>query len=158
VPGNCRGRVDGESGIREVESIESREKRKTPSPKKAPDSRFQPFVDSAFESFQAKHARKPLWQGKDYKALRRLLASHPPESLSLSLLETLWRNYLNSSELFIVKQADSLAYFCANPDKFSNGPILAEAKKEGANGKSSVSDNIHTTLTAFRLTEQKPIN
>jgi hypothetical protein len=73
----------------------------------------------------------------------------------LERLKTNWRNFLASTEPFTVKQSDSLAYFCSNIDKFSDGRILATPQKGVSNGKSSVSDNIRVTLAAFRATEPK---
>jgi hypothetical protein len=125
-------------------------------PKPAPgDSRFQPFFTIAFESFSVKHGRKPLWQGKDRIGLKNLLKNQNAENLSLLRLKTLWRNFLESTEPFTVKQGDSLAYFCSNVDKFSDGPILAAPQKGGASGKPTTSDNIRVTLAAYRVTEQK---
>jgi len=123
------------------------------------DVRHKPFVDLAYESYGAKHGREPIWQGKDFSALKRLLKSQSAERLPLDRLIALWKNFLDSSELFTVKQGDSLAYFCSNIDKFADGPLLAIAPKGGSDGrKPTVGDNIRTTLEAFRATEQKPIN
>ena len=101
------------------------------------DSRFQPFFNFAFESFAVKHGRKPLWQGKDRNGLKNLLKNHRAESLSLQRLQTSWRNFLDSTETFTVKQGGSLAYFCSNIDKFSGGPIMATPQKGGNNGNRS---------------------
>lgn len=132
--GERDGEHDGEHGAAQKRS-KKREERKTPAAKTAPpaDLRFQPFVDYAHESYTAKHGAKPLWQGKDYMALRTLLRSHSPEPLPLGRLETLWQHFAASTEPFTAKQGDSLAYFCANLGKFSDGPILAA--KAGTNGK-----------------------
>jgi hypothetical protein len=121
------------------------------------DSRFQSLFAFAFESFAVKHGRKPLWQGKDRNGLKNLLKNQSAESLPLERLKTNWRNFLDSTEAFTAKQGDSLAYFCSNVDKFSDGPVLA-APGKGTNGKPTVSDNIRTTLDAFRATEQKRPN
>ncbi len=134
----------GEHGVEQgaaQKRIENREQRKEKGEKKelrrhrpAPgDSRFQPFFIFAFESFTAKHGREPLWQGKDRNGLKSLLKNQTAESLPLERLQRNWRNYLDSTEAFTAKQADSLAYFCANPDKFSDGPILAAPQKGGIN-------------------------
>ena len=97
------------------------------------DPRFQPFIAQAHESYTAKHGAKPLWQGKDYKALQTLLRNHSPESLPRKRLRALWEHFAASTEPFTAKQGDSLAYFCTNLDKFVAGPILAG--KESTNGK-----------------------
>ena len=70
------------------------------------DSRFQPFFQFAYESFAVKHGREPLWVGKDRKGLKNLLKSQSAEALPLERLQTLWRNFLDSTELFIAKQRD----------------------------------------------------
>jgi len=103
------------------------------------DSRFQPFLAFAFESFAAKHGRKPIWQGKDHNGLKNLLKNQSAESLPLERLKANWRNFLDSTEAFTVRQGDSLAYYCANVDKFSDGPILA-APGRGTNGKPTATD------------------
>jgi hypothetical protein len=104
------------------------------------DSRFQPFLAFAFESFAAKHGRKPLWQGKDLNGLKNLLKNHSAESVSLERLQANWQNFLDSTEPFTVKQGDSLCYFCSNVDKFSDGPILAALGRGGTNGKPTATD------------------
>jgi hypothetical protein len=103
------------------------------------DPRFQPFVDFAFESYKVKHGRKPLWLGKDFSSLKRLLKWQSANLLSMERLTALWRNFVDSSETFILKQGDSLAYFCSNIDKFSDGPIPATPQK-GPNGKPTATD------------------
>jgi hypothetical protein len=114
------------------EGEETQIKRKNPAAKTAPpaDPRFQPFYQFAYESFARKHnGRKPLWQGKDRNGLKNLLKNQTAEALPLVRLETLWHNFLNSTESFTAKQGDSLAYFCSNIDKFSNGPLTAASGK-----------------------------
>lgn len=95
------------------------------------DSRYQPFVEFAYAAFEAKHGRKPSWQGKNWKALQSLLASN--KDLGLPELQTRWQNYLASTEAFTVKQGGSLAYFCSHADSFITGPIFE--RKGGPNGK-----------------------
>jgi hypothetical protein len=142
--------------IHREKRVEKREK-KDPAAKPAPptDTRFQPFVNAAFESYKAKHGREPLWQGKDFSALGRLLKSQSVERLPLKQLVCLWGDFLKSTELFTVKQGDSLAYFCSNLDKFVDGPILAVPQKGGCDGiqKPTTGDNIRVTLDAFRQLE-----
>jgi len=111
------------------------------------DLRFQPFFQLAYESFTVKHGRKPLWLGKDRNGLKNLLKSQSAEALPFERLQTLWRNYLDSTEAFTVKQGSSLAYFCSNLDKFSDGPILA-APGKGTNGKDTNSA-VETTMRGF---------
>jgi hypothetical protein len=121
---------------------ENREERKqTHRQKRAPgDPRFQPFFQLAYESYTSKHNRqKPLWGGKDRNKLKNLLKDQSAESLSLDRLKTLWRNFLNSTDSFTVKQGDSLAYFCESAGKFAEGPILA-APGKGANGKPTLTE------------------
>ena len=133
VSGNCPKTGGTLSGYRE-EREESREKKQARRPTPAPaDSRFQPFFEFAFRSFTVKHGRKPLWQGKDRNGLKNLLKNQSAESLPLERLKTNWRNFLESTEAFTVKQGDTLAYFCLSIDKFSDGPILAGPGK-GING------------------------
>jgi hypothetical protein len=93
------------------------------------DLRFQPFFQFAYESFTVKHGRKPLWLGKDKNGLKNLLKSQSAEALPLERLQTVWRNFLDSTEAFTVKQGDSVAYFCSNIDKFSDGPLMAGSGK-----------------------------
>lgn len=125
-------------GNKEDSAVTQQEERRNPAAKPAPpaDPRFQPFFDFAFESFAMRHGRKPLWLGKDHSQLKSLLKSHGSEGLGLERLKTNWRNFLASTEPFIVKQGGSLGYFCSNIDKFSDGPILAGPRK-GINGKLS---------------------
>ncbi len=111
------------------------------------DLRFQPFFQLAYESFTVKHGRKPLWLGKDRNGLKNLLKSQSAEALPFERLQTLWSNYLDSTEAFTVKQGSSLAYFCSNLDKFSDGPILA-AQGKGANGK-DINSAVETTMRGF---------
>jgi len=54
--------------------------------------RHKPFVDFSFESYRAKHGRDPIWQGKDFSALKRLLKSQSAERLPLDCLIALWKN------------------------------------------------------------------
>ncbi len=103
------------------------------------DPRFQPFFKFAHESFAVKHGRKPLWVGKDRNGLKNLLKSQSAEALSLERLQTIWRNFLDSTEAFTAKQGDSLAYFCSNIDKFSDGPITAGSGKV-SHGKPTATD------------------
>lgn len=155
VSGSCPETGGTLSGYRE-EREEKKEKIETRRPKPAPaDLRFQPFFDFAFDSYTSKHGRKPLWGGKDRNGLKTLLRNQSAGSLPLERLQTLWRNFLDSTEPFTVKQGGSLAYFCSSIDKFSNGPILADPRKGANNGKPTVSDNIRATLDAFRATEPK---
>jgi hypothetical protein len=107
---------------------------RTTKPAAPVDLRRQPFIEYAHESYTAKHGTKPLWQGKDFKTLQTLLRHHSPESLPLERLKTLWEHFAASTEPFTAKQGDSLAYFCANLGKFSDGPILAAPGKAGTNG------------------------
>jgi hypothetical protein len=137
---------DGEHGVERgaaQKRIENRERRTEKEPrcqKAAPgDPRFQPFFAFAFESFAVKHKRNPLWQGKDFSSLKRLLKGQSAELLPLERLTALWRSFLDSTDAFIVKQGDSLAYFCSNIDKFSDGPMLA-APGKGTNGKPTATD------------------
>lgn len=120
------------------------------------DSRFQTFFTFAFESFAVKHGRKPLWQGKDRNGLKNLLKNQNPEDLPLEGLKTNWRNFLASTEAFTVRQGGSLAYFCSNVDKFSDGPILAALGKGGTNGKPTATDLAIRNARALGL--DRPIN
>lgn len=139
MTGNRPGTVGDVSTLREVreeKKVKHWEKKEPGRQKPAPgDSRFQPFFNFAFESFAVKHGRKPLWQGKDRNGLKNLLKNQNAESLPLERLKTLWRNFLDSTEPFTVKQGGSLAYFCSNVDKFADGPILTAPQKGRASGK-----------------------
>jgi hypothetical protein len=136
--------------------IETRDERRTTAAKTAPPSepRHRPFLDVAFPAYELKHGRRPIWSGKDFDALKTLLKGQSVENLPLSRLKSLWQNYLNSTEPFTAKQADSLAYFCSNIDKFSDGPILAAPGKGVSNGnrKPTVGDNMRATIEAYRAT------
>ena len=98
------------------------------------DARHKPFSDFAYEAYRQKHGTKPLWQGKDFSALKRLLKAQSAESLPLSRLTALWGNYLNSTEPFTVKQGDGLSYFCSNINRFADGPQLAVPRQGGVDG------------------------
>ena len=104
-----------------------------PAAKPAPpaDPRYQPFVDFAYGSFEAKHGQKPHWSARDFKSLKALLGQS--QTLALTELERRWNHYSASTEPFTAKQGDSLAYFCAKFDSFIDGPILAG--KGNSNGK-----------------------
>lgn len=151
--------TDAES-VAEDAPIHKKEKGKQESLKPAPkttapaDDRFQPFFSYAFESYKAKHQRPPIWTGKDRAGLKNLLGGQSAAALPLERLKVLWEHYCTSTEAFTAKQADSLAYFCSNLDKFSDGPIL-EKPVGGTHGKPTVSDNVRATLDAFNATEQK---
>ena len=119
--------------------------------KSAPgDVRHQLFVDFAFESYKTKHGRDPLWQGKNFSTLKRLLKSQPAEKLPLDRLLQVWNNFMASTEAFTVKQRDSFAYFCTNIDKFSDGPIQA-APGMGINGKPDINEAVATTMRGFAV-------
>jgi hypothetical protein len=115
--------------------------KKNPAAKPAPpaDPRRQPFLNFASNTYKDKHSTEPLWQGKDHSALKRLLNGQPAERLPLDRLNQLWTNYTASTEPFIVRQGDSLAYFCTNVDKFLDGPLLAAARR-GTNAKPTATD------------------
>lgn len=115
------------------------------------DVRHQPFIDFAFESYKGKHGRDPLWQGKDFSALKRLLKSQSTEKLPLDRLIQLWNNFTASTEVFTMKKADSLAHFCSNIDQFSDGPILAAPGKGVKNGKPDVNEAVATTMHGFAV-------
>jgi helix-turn-helix protein len=131
----------------------SKTKGKTRAAKPAPreNARFQPFFMFASESFTVKRQRKPFWQGKERNGLRSLLKNFGVESLSLERLQVLWRNFLDSTDPFIVKQSDSLAYFCSNIDKFADGPLGAGTQIGGANGRGKIGSNesVQQTLVGF---------
>jgi hypothetical protein len=124
------------SGYRE-ERVERKEKKESPAAKPTPpaDARYHPFYQFASGSYTSKHGQQPIWVGKDRNGLKSLLKNQRAENLPLERLKTNWRNFLTSTEPFTVKQFDSLAYFCSNIDKFSDGPILATLGK-GINGTS----------------------
>ncbi len=126
-----QGAQDGAVHAPFREGEERQTKRKNTAAKTAPlaDLRFQPFFQFAYESFTCKHGRKPIWQGKDQKGLKNLLRNQDVAAVSLERLQALWRNFLDSTDAFTVKQGDSLAYFCSNIDKFSDGPIRAGNRK-----------------------------
>ena len=118
------------------------------------DPRFKPFLDFAYQEFEAKHQQKPTWGGKDFKALATTLASN--KTLDGAELERRFGNYLASTEAFIQKQGYSLAYFCAHTDSFLAGPILERNKSNGNHsGKAS---NIETTLDGYRQLQQTRAN
>jgi hypothetical protein len=134
---------------------EVRSKNQSTAAKTAPpsDPRLKPFLDFAYQEFEAKHGQKPTWGGKDFKALSSVLRNN--KGLGGAELERRFGNYLASTEAFTARQGDSLAYFCARTDSFLAGPIL-ERKKSNANhsGKS----NIETTLEGFRQLQQTSTN
>jgi len=130
-----------------------KETQKKPAAKTSPpaDPRFQPFVDFAFASFEEKHGQKPTWAGKDFKALSAMLASN--RGLDTAELERRFLNYLNSTEAFLQKQGDSLAYFCNHADSFLAGPILERNKSHGNNsGKASTIETVLAGYEEFRQT------
>jgi hypothetical protein len=143
-----QGAQDGAERAPFREGEERQTKRKQTAAKTAPpaDPRFQPFFQFAYESFARKHGRKPIWQGKDRTGLKNLLKSQSAEALPLERLQTLWQNYLNSTESFTAKQGDSLAYFCSSIDKFSDGPILAAPGKGKGSGKLDANEAVAITM------------
>jgi hypothetical protein len=112
--------------------LETREGRKRQKPAATPlaDQRYQPFVNYAFKSFEAKHGQKPSWSGKDFKSLKALLKRNQP--LTPAELERRWNHYVGSTEAFTAKQGYSLAYFCAHIDAFIAGPIAGPKEKISA--------------------------
>jgi hypothetical protein len=128
------------STLRELRAERGKKSNHAAKPAPPPDARFQRFFAFAFESFLAKHGRMPLWGGKDRNGLKNLLKGQSAESLPLERLQVLWRSFLASTEAFTAKQGDSLAYFCSNLDKFSDGPILAAPGKGVTNGKPTAPD------------------
>jgi hypothetical protein len=128
---------------------EKRERQKPAArPARPTDPRYQPFYAFAFGSYSAKHGRKPLWSGKEQKSLQTLLKSHAPEALPLERLKLLWEHFATSTEPFTAKQGDSLAYFCSNLDKFSDGPISQSRGK--VNGKDT-NEAVATTMRGFAV-------
>jgi hypothetical protein len=128
---------------------------KTSAPKPAsPDPRFRPFFDFAYESYRAKHDRAPLWRGKDRCQLQALLREQNPEALPIDRLKLLWQHFISSTDAFIQKQGDSLAYFCSNLDKFSDGPLFDLPRKENTDGKATLSDRLRVTIETQRAAER----
>jgi hypothetical protein len=133
------------------ENREERRKTSTAAKTTPPaDLRFQPFLDLTFRAFERKHGQKPTWTGKDFKALTAMLSSN--KSLDGLELEKRFCNYLESTEAFIKKQGDSLAYFCTHIDSFLAGPILERNKSNGNHsGKAST---VETILDGFQQLQQ----
>jgi len=129
------------------------EKKKHGAAKPAPpaDPRFQPFLEFAFGAFEQKHSQKPTWAGKDFKALSAMLASN--NSLDGEQLE---RRFRNSTEAFIKKQGDSLAYFCNHTDSFLTGPILERIKSNG--NQSGKASTVETVLAGYEQLRQTRAN
>jgi hypothetical protein len=102
------------------------------------DPRFQPFFAFAYDSYCAKHGNhKPTWGGKDQKQLKNLLRL---TSESLEELKQRFTNYIASTDSFISGQGDSLAFFCANFDRFINGPLVGPQRKESFSVKEFARD------------------
>ena len=143
---------DAQADTYSVFSIQNKEntKKKNPAAKAAPpaDPRFQAFFSYAYESYRAKRQRAPIWTGKDKNALKNLLRGQNAEALPLDRLKALWEHFVASTEAFTLRQGDSLAYFCSNLDKFSDGPILAALGK-GTNGKPDINEAVATTMRGF---------
>jgi hypothetical protein len=136
--------------------LETREKRKRQKPAATPPADFRrtPFIDVAYKSYERKHGRKPLWQGKDWTGLAAFLKGHSTESLPLERLMVLWENYSASTDPFIAKQGDSLAYFCSNINQFQNGPILAiEGRRHG---KLDTNEAVAITMRAWAEKHSRP--
>jgi hypothetical protein len=70
----------------------------------------------------------------------------------LERLQTLWQNYLDSTEVFTMKQGGSLAYFCSNLDKFSNGPISDGKGNSDGTGKLTGTELLKHNLKAAGFT------
>jgi hypothetical protein len=113
-----------------------------------PDPRHQPFIEFAFQTYKAKHARAPIWLPKEYAGLKTVLRTQSPDHLTVERLMSLWRNFLASTEAFTMKQGDSLGYFCANVDKFSEGPIMQAKGK--SNGR-DINDAVATTMQGYAV-------
>jgi hypothetical protein len=132
--------------------IKKRERRKNPAAKPTPpaDPRFQPFLEFAYKSFEEKHGAKPSWLGKDFSNLRLLLKANG--ALSGDELQRRWRNYLDSTEPFVLKQGNGLAYFATHCDTFSNGPILIGGKNgHKPSGSELLAHNLR--IAGFRAPE-----
>jgi hypothetical protein len=103
---------------------------------RAEDSRLAVFFQFAFESFKAKHGdHAPSWNGKDRRQLSELLKVHP--DLSFEEMRRRWTFFISSTDSWIQKQGDSLAFFCSNFDRFIDGP-LAAAPAGGKNGNNKL--------------------
>lgn len=151
--GEQRGQHRGEH-VTPQKILETGNKKQETKPKAKPraakpaapsDPRYQPFVDFAYRSFEAKHGQKPTWSVKDFNGLKALLK----QNLTLAELERRWNYFSASTEPFTAKQGDSLAYFCAKFDSFIDGPILAEPLTGGSHA-SKADSLISLGFAAFR--------
>jgi hypothetical protein len=86
--------------------------------------------ECAFKDFERIHGQPPTWDNSDYAALAKLF--HDKPKLTSLEFHRRWLNFSSSTDPFETKQGMRLRYFCANFDKFMNGPILE--RKGGANG------------------------
>jgi hypothetical protein len=103
--------------------------------------------------YRTQYKREPLWQPKDFSALKRLLNCQSAARLPLSRLIALWENYLGSNETFTARQAGSLAYFCGAIDKFADGPLSALFGKGENRGHAKLTGE---DLTQATLTDPRP--
>ncbi len=87
----------------------------------------------AYRDFERIHAQPPTWDDTDYVALAKLFRNKP--KLSSLEFHRRWLNFSFSTEPFETKQAMRLRYFCANFDKFIEGPLLARPAGGGGNGR-----------------------
>lgn len=83
---------------------------------KEPDPRHNAFFAVAYESYRGKHGKIPHWNGKDHAQLTILLAND--KTLDEGEFSMRWSEFLTTCDPFHQKQGCSLAYFCANFDKF----------------------------------------
>jgi hypothetical protein len=107
--------------------------------KKPPDPRHNKFFELAYEAYRLKHKQVPHWNGKDGRQLASLLRGDIHLTSGEFCLR--WGEYESTRDQFHAKQGDSLAYFCANFDKFMHPAeveepefikTLREAKRKSA--------------------------
>jgi len=97
--------------IQEVRSKKQGGKKKIPAPKPgAPaDPRREVFLQFAGKEFEAKHGVKPSWAKADFVQYDSFLKHNT--AMSVEEMQRRFRNYLASTEPFIVSQGGSLTYF-----------------------------------------------
>ena len=76
------------------------------------DPRYQPFVDFAYRSFEAKHGQKPHWSARDFKSLKALLGQS--QTLALTELERRWQHYLDRHRNLSPQSRAARSHFSAH--------------------------------------------
>jgi hypothetical protein len=116
-------------------------------------AQYRPVLACLWKDFEQKKGQPPSWSAKDFASLSNFLKNHKhsPEEIILR-----FKNYVASTEEFVVRQGCSLSFFFSRFDSFISGPILERRINSNAESrKPTLGDNMRASLEAFRAAEQE---